>query len=301
MTTWAGEKTGLRIEAADGFGLAATLHERRGNGRDAVVLAGATGVKRGFYGTVAASLASRGLDVLAFDYRGIGGSRPERLRGFGATMREWGELDLDAALGWTLREREPDRLLVLGHSVGGQLLGHASRADEVAAAFLVGSQSGSWRHWPAPGRLGIFALWHLLIPSLSRPLGHFPSPWFGLGADLPSGVARQWAHWGRHPDYLLRDGPEVRERYARLHLPILAASIAKDPFAPEPAVRALLDLYPNAQRRLLRVGPVGHFDWFRPGNEALWAQAADWLDDPGLPLGEPLPRGAGRTLQASPA
>lgn len=279
----------VALQAADGFRLAATHYP---GGKDAVVLAGATGVKRSFYDGFARHLQGRGLTVVTLDYRGIGGSRPRRassLRGFQATMREWGELDLDAALRWALRELEPDRLLAVGHSVGGQLLGHASAADEVAAAFLVGSQSGYWRHWPAAGRLGIFTLWHLLIPGLSRPLGYFPSPWFGLGQDLPTGVARQWAHWGRHPDYLLRDGDEVRRRYARLRLPLLATAVGKDRFAPEPAVRALLDIYPNAQRRLLRVGDVGHFDWFRAGkgNEALWDQALEWLDDPGLPVGEP--------------
>ena len=277
----------VRLRAADGHRLAATLYP--GTGRDAVVVAGATGVKRGFYDAFARHLQSRGLTAVTFDYRGIGGSRPAPgLRGFKATMRQWGELDLDAALRWTLREVEPDRLLVAGHSVGGQLLGHASAADEVAAAFLVGSQSGYWRHWPASGRLGIFTLWHLLIPSMSRPLGYFPSPWFGLGQDLPTGVAQQWAHWGRHPDYLLRDGDDVRARYGRIHAFLLATAIGRDRFAPEAAVRALLDLYPNAQRRLLRVGPVGHFDWFRAGNEGLWDQAVEWLRDPGLPLGEPV-------------
>jgi len=277
----------LRVKAADGYVLAGTLTERTGRGRDALVVAGATGVKRSFYAPFAKAMAAEGFDAVTFDYRGIGGSRPETLKGFRATMRQWGELDLDAVLQWTMRELEPDRLVVVGHSVGGQLLGHASAADEVAAAWLVASQSGSWRHWPASGRLGIFTLWHLLIPALSAPLGYFPSPWFGLGEDLPSGVARQWAHWGRSKDYLLRDGDEARRRYARLHLPLLDVAIARDHFAPGPAVRALLDLYPNAQRRVLEAGPVGHFDWFRAGNAGLWEQAAHWLKDPGLPVGEP--------------
>lgn len=284
----------LHVKASDGFTLALTHHARKGSGDDAVVVAGATGVKRSFYDAFAKHLAAKGFDVVTVDYRGIGGSRPAPgLRRFQATMRQWGELDLDAALRWTLRELEPDRLLVVGHSVGGQLLGHASAADEVAAAYFVGSQSGYWRHWPGSGRIGIFALWHLLIPALSRPLGYFPSPWFGLGQDLPTGVARQWAHWGRHPDYLLRDGDEVRRRYGRIRAPLLATSIAKDRFAPEAAVGALLEIYPNAQRRLLLEHDVGHFDWFRAGragNEARWDKAAAWLADPsGIELGKPFP------------
>jgi predicted alpha/beta hydrolase len=276
----------LRIRAADGFPLGATLH--RGRGRDALVVAGATGVPRRFYDGFARHAAGReaGPSVLTFDYRGVGGSRPAGLRGFAATMRDWGELDLDAALRWALRELEPDRLLVLGHSVGGQLLGHAAAADEAAAAWLVGSQSGHWRHWPPAARAGIFALWHGLIPALSRALGYFPSPWFGLGEPLPAGVARQWARWGRHPDYLLRDRPEAAARYARLHLPLAAVSLRGDFFAPERAVRALLAMYPNAQARLVDGGDVGHFAWFRPGGERRWDEALDWLRDPRRPVGE---------------
>jgi predicted alpha/beta hydrolase len=275
------------LTTTDGYPIQASVYH--GSGDDAVVLAGATGVKRSFYDSFARFLAGQGFSVVTFDYRGIGGSRPKAIRGFRATMRQWGELDLDAALQWTLRELEPDRLLVVGHSVGGQLLGHASAADEVAAAYFVGSQSGYWRHWPATGRLGIFTLWHLLIPALSGPLGYFPSPWFGLGQDLPAGVARQWAHWGRHPDYLLRDGEEVRRRYQRIRAPLVATAIADDRFAPEAGVRALLELYPNAQRRLLLESAAGHFDWFKPKSEALWSAAAAWLQDPSRPIGEPFP------------
>lgn len=277
----------VTLNAADGYPLQASLY--RGRGPDAVVVAGATGVKRSFYDAFARLLAARGVSVLTVDYRGIGGSKPGTLRGFPATMRQWGELDLDAALRWTLRELEPDRLLVVGHSVGGQLLGHASAADEVAAAFVVGSQSGYWRHWPLSGRLGIFTLWHLLIPGLSRPMGYFPSPWFGLGQDLPSGVARQWAHWGRHPDYLLRDGDDVRGRYGRIRAPLLAVALAGDRFAPEAGVRALLEMYPKAQRRLLLEARAGHFDWFKPGREALWEEALQWLLDPSHPTGQAYP------------
>ncbi|MFA5944049.1 MAG: alpha/beta fold hydrolase [Candidatus Thermoplasmatota archaeon] len=277
----------VRLTASDGYALEASVFT--GTGRDAIVMAGATGVKRSFYDAFARAMVGHGFTVVTLDYRGVGGSRPKALKGFHATMRQWGELDLDAALRWTLRELEPDRLLVVGHSVGGQLFGHASAADEVAAAFFVGSQSGYWRHWPTSGKVGIFALWHFLIPALSRPMGYFPSRWFGLGQDLPMGVARQWAHWGRHPDYLLRDGDAVRARYARIRAPLAATAIAKDRFAPEAGVRALLAMYPNAQRRLVLEGDVGHFDWFKAKNAPLWDKAAAWLKDPKRPAGESFP------------
>lgn len=272
----------LRLRARDGVPLAATFH--RGAGGDCVVVAGATGVKRQVYTPFARFLVSRGFSVLTLDYRGIGGSRPPgTLRAFQARMQDWGTHDLDAALAWAVDNARPRRLLVVGHSVGGQLLGLADHADLVDAAAFVGSQSGYWGHWPLGTRLGIGALWFALIPGLSPMLGRFPSRRLGLGEDLPRGVAEQWARWGRDPDYLLRGDAKRREQYAQLRLPILMVSLDGDVYAPHAAVDALAGFYAGAkvERRRLAKGPTTqHFTAFRPGDPALWADLADWLADP---------------------
>jgi predicted alpha/beta hydrolase len=269
----------LRLRARDGYGLAATFH--RGAGPDCVVVAGATGVKRQFYGPFARFLVGKGFSVLTLDYRGIGGSRPPgSLRGFQARMQDWGTHDLDAALAWAVDVARPRRLLVVGHSVGGQLLGLADHADLVDAAAFIGSQSGYWGHWPLATRAGIGLLWFGLIPSLSPVLGKFPSSRLGLGEDLPRGVAEQWARWGRDPDYLLRKDAKRREQYAQLRLPLRMYSIDGDFYAPHEAVDALAGFYSGAQveRIHLPKGPTtGHFTAFRPGDPALWDGVAAWL------------------------
>lgn len=271
----------LRIRTKDGIGLAATL--RRGEGPDCVVVAGATGVKRQFYAAFARFLVARGLTVLTFDYRGIGGSAPGRLDGFQARMQDWGTHDLDAALAWAVDNVRPRRLLVVGHSVGGQLLGLADHADLVDAAAFVGSQSGYWGHWPLATRAGIGLLWFGLIPGLSPLLGKFPSSKLGLGEDLPRGVAEQWARWGRDPDYLLRGDAKRRDQYAQLRLPLLMMSIDGDFYAPHAAVDALAGFYAGAKvvRRHLPKSPTtGHFTVFKPGDASVWATLADWLAKP---------------------
>lgn len=266
------------------MGLAATFH--RGPGPDCVVVAGATGVKRQFYAPLARFLVAQGLSVLTFDYRGIGGSAPERLKGFQARMEDWGTHDLDAALAWVVDVARPRRLLVVGHSVGGQLLGLAEHADLVDAAAFVGSQSGYWLHWPLGTRLGIGLLWFGLIPGLSPLLGKFPSSKLGLGEDLPRGVAEQWARWGRDPDYLLRGDTVRRDQYANLRMPILMASIDGDFYAPHAAVDALASFYAGAQVtrwRLPKTPSTGHFTVFKPGDAAVWGRLASWLEDPARP------------------
>lgn len=284
----------LRLRARDGVALAATFH--RGTGPDCVVVAGATGVKRQFYAPFARYLVQRGFSVLTLDYRGVGGSRPPgNLRGFQARMQDWGTHDLDAALAWVVDNAKPRRLLVVGHSVGGQLLGLADHADLVDAAAFVGSQSGYWGHWPLGTRLGIGALWFALIPGLSPLLGRFPSSSLGLGEDLPRGVAEQWARWGRDPDYLLRGDAKRREQFAHLRLPLLMVSIDGDFYAPHDAVDALAGFYAGARVRrvrLPRTPTTGHFTVFRPGAEAVWRDLVAFLEDPGA---EATARGLVRT------
>ncbi len=283
----------VAIPALDGFQLAASVLTPRRSHAIAVV-AGATGVKRSFYAPFAKVLAQRGFEVVTFDYRGVGGSAPKQLRGFHAKMEEWGRLDLEGALLWADAQRAGRRLVVVGHSVGGQMVGFAPSAKRVDAAFFVGAQSGWVGHWPPAQRLVIGALWYGLIPSLSPLLGFFPSGAFGLGEDLPAGVARQWAEWGRDPNYLLAAGSDVRGLFAAPTFPLVGASIAGDLYAPPAAVAALLGFYQGAKRRHWRIvdadAPgVGHFTFFRDAGKPLWATVADWLLDPTVPLGDPAP------------
>src|SRR6185369_11156839 len=85
----------VQFTATDGFPLHGTLYE---GGADAILVASALGVKRRYYDAFAQAANQRGFTVLTFDYRGIGESRPSSLRGFDANMRDWGAIDLPAAI-----------------------------------------------------------------------------------------------------------------------------------------------------------------------------------------------------------
>jgi predicted alpha/beta hydrolase len=250
-----------------------------------VLVASAMGARRRYYGDFAARLAERGAAVLTFDYRGIGDSRPRSLRGFPARLEDWGARDVEGALG-SLAERYPGRpLRVVTHSVGGQVLALAPSAARLDRVLFVASQSGYWRHWAGLAKAGIFLFWHVQVPVLTALFGYLPGPlWFG--ADVPFGVAREWSWWGRHPDYVLRDGGAVRRAaYRGLRFPLRAYAIERDGYAPERAVRALVAMYAGADSEVRVVGGrdvgrprLGHFDVFRRGlGEPLWREMADWL------------------------
>jgi len=272
----------VALRAADGFQLACDLHlPPDGTGpRAAVLLAPAMGVERGFYRHFAGYLAGRGAAVLAVDYRGVGGSRPAGLRGFGARLRDWAELDLEAALAHLSARFAGLPLRWVGHSVGGQLLG-LLRDPPVERALLLCSQSGYWRHWSGAGRLGMAVLWYAGVPILTGALGYLPL----RGSGVPAGVAREWARWGRDPAYVLS---YARGRPCAFHAwsgMLRAYAFDDDGYAPPAAVEALVRGYVSARREVRVVSPrdvgasrIGHFGPLRPAfRDSLWTEMADWL------------------------
>ncbi|WP_312858583.1 hypothetical protein [Rhizobium sp. G21] len=85
------EPEAVEIVCEDGMRLGGHWWPRRlGDEQGVVVVNCATGVQARFYHAYARFLAEHGYHVLTYDYRGIGLSRPERLRGSGYRWRDWG-------------------------------------------------------------------------------------------------------------------------------------------------------------------------------------------------------------------
>ena len=273
----------FKLAARDGYALGASLFRPQAAGKRAALVMPATGVPQAYYAKFAAYLAERGYTVLTFDYRGIGASLPGDIRQVRAGMRDWALLDSSAA--FNLLKEKGLSISTIGHSFGGQAFGLLPEPERIAAAFMVGSQSGYWKNWPALGRAWMWPATHLALPLLSRLCGYFPSSWFGLGEDLPAGVAIEWARWCRNPHYLIGD-LGVTQAYARFVAPLRAYAVSDDAFAPAFAVQALLELYPSSRSELKEVRPgdigaerIGHFGFFRERfRDTLWRDAADWLE-----------------------
>ena len=274
----------LTLAARDGTKLAATLFEPNTPNGGAVLLNSGTGIARQFYGAFAAHLASRGFAVLTYDYRGIGQSEAPAT----ASMEEWGTVDQASMLDHLARLAPGASRAVIGHSFGGQVLGLADNIAGVRAAVLICSQSGHWRHWPrGRRRLRMLALWWLLIPGLTALTGRFPGSWVGT-ANLPAGVARSWARWGRSPHYVCDTrGRPLRPHNDKVTCPVRWLSFSDDPIAPYGAVEALRSYYSKAAVERLHLAPadldveaVGHFGFFRKSMPRRpWDEIADWLYD----------------------
>jgi predicted alpha/beta hydrolase len=269
--------------ARDGFKLGGILYRpAQPNGR-AVLVNAAVGVRQQYYAAFAAYLEWRGFTVLTYDYRGIAASRHGPLRALPARIRDWAQLDAAAALDELARAAPDARLLVVGHSFGGNGLGLVPGAGRLAGALFVGVQSGYWRHWRGLRRAGMWLLTHALLPGVSSSLGYVPAAVFGQGEDLPAGVAAEWAEWCRNPRYAI--GAMGAQGYAGFKAPIRSYWIADDGYAPRAATEAILREYSSAPSEIVTVDPadhggakIGHFGFFRERfRESLWRDAADWL------------------------
>jgi predicted alpha/beta hydrolase len=269
----------MTLTAKDGYRLSATLHGERAE--CAVLVLPATGVPQGYYSKFAAWLATRGFQVLTFDYRGIGRSLSGSIRDVRARMRDWALLDATAAMEFL---NSFSKLAVIGHSFGGQALGLLPH-ERISSALVVGSQSGYWRNWPPLGRAWMWPVTHFLLPGVARLHGYFPGSRFGFGEDLPKGVAIEWASWCRHPTYLV-GALGVEDAYARFAAPLRAYAFSDDPFGPLGAVQKLLELYPASRSEIRHLRPadlgvrrIGHFGFFRePFRDTLWREAHEWLE-----------------------
>lgn len=252
-----------------------------------IILHPATAVTQAYYAPFAAWLAGRGFNVVTYDYRGTGRSRPHSLRGFKASMTDWIDKDVAAVTRWT-EERFPGLpLLAVGHSVGGHAIGLSPETARLRAAVLVASHAGASRTVRGFGeRLRVRFVLRVLAPLLCALFGYMPGRRIGLGEDLPRGVMLQWAAWTALPRYFFDDPAlDAARRMARVDIPLLVLGFDDDPWANPVAVDMLVSHLSKAQLERRNIDPraagvpaVGHMGFFRRRCEAaLWPQVADWL------------------------
>ncbi len=254
-----------------------------------VIINPATGVLARYYHRYAQFLARRGFDVLTYDYRGIGQSRPQQLRGCHYRWREWGERDFEAVLQFMAKHRRDGPLMVVGHSIGGFLPGLAASAGMIDRMLTVGAQYAWWGEYAPRRRLRLFVKWHIVMPTMTAFYGYFPGRRLGWLEDLPRGVANEWSFRGRrfessHPK---GERKEVLRRMAAVTAPILAVAVCDDELATVPAVRRTLDYYTGAQRTAVLLTPsdfgrdtIGHFGLFHDSHTAgFWTDTLSWLQE----------------------
>ena len=274
------------LHCEDGVRLHAHLWTGRGKPAGRVIINPATGVLARYYHRYAAFLAGHGFEVLTWDYRGIGLSRPADLRGCGYRWRDWGERDFAAALAF-MAERDGGPLIVVGHSIGGFLPGLARGAERIDRMLTVGAQYAWWGDYAPRQRVALLLKWHLAMPALTALWGYFPGRRLGWLEDLPAGVAYEWAF--RRARFELShpaaERGDVTRRMAAVGADILAVAVADDELGTLPAIRRTLGYYTGAKRLVALLHPadygrqaIGHFNLFHDSHaQGFWRETLIWL------------------------
>jgi predicted alpha/beta hydrolase len=264
-----------------------------------VVINAATGVLARYYHYYARFLTAAGFDVLTYDYRGIGNSRPRSLRGCGYRWRDWGQLDFDAAIRFADQHRRSDPLLVVGHSVGGFLPGLAESGPLVDRMLTVGAQYAYWPDYAPDRRLSLLLKWHIAMPAITLVFGYFPGRRLGWLEDLPAGVANEWSFKRARTErsYPSSSRAAVLQCFASFRAPILAIVVSDDELGTAQAIRRTLTYYSGSDRSEVLVSPhtynvdsIGHFGLFHARfANTFWADTLCWLRDGINPWSKPVP------------
>lgn len=279
----------VEILCADGVRLGGDFWHAPGAAKGSVIVNPATGVLARYYHRYARFLTEHGYNVLTYDYRGIGASRPASLRGCRYRWRDWGMQDFDAAVKWLRAQSRDSTLQVVGHSIGGFLPGYAEAASSLHRILAVGAQYAYWPDYAPANRIGMFARWHIVMPALTAICGYFPGRRLGWLEDLPAGVATEWSFRGARMEQSVpaEERTRILEHFAAVRADILSITTDRDEYATIPAVARGLSYYTSANRSLVQLeaedlpdGPRGHFALFHADHtHDFWIKTLQWLDD----------------------
>ncbi|HEV2673147.1 MAG TPA: alpha/beta fold hydrolase [Aliidongia sp.] len=273
------EFTQRQIAVGDGQAIQMRLFAPPGRIKAGVLIAAAMGVSQTFYAAFAGWLAAQGFLVATFDYRGIGLSRRGGLRDLDTDILAWARHDCAAAIAAMDEQIDGRPLYWIGHSLGGQILPFVPGNDRVAKMVTIATGSGYWRENAPRLRRMAWWLWYVAAPVATTICGYFPGRRLRKVGDLPAGVMWQWRRWCLDPDYAAgAEGPDARQAYAALALPIVSLSFTDDEFMSARNTEALHGSYSGAPRRMKRLAPaevgarrIGHFGFFRRDFEdTLW-------------------------------
>jgi len=277
----------VKILCEDGFELAGSIYQPDSI-KAAIMIAPATGIKRQFYNSFASYFAEQGYGILTFDNRGIGDSKGESINGVGASLVNWGILDMTAALEKLKQQFPNTEYHVIGHSAGGQLVGMMKNAKELKSIFNFGSSSGSIHFAKYPFKFLFSFFMNFFIPVSNFLFGHTKSQWVGMGEPLPKEVANDWRRFCNGKGYIKveLDKKTVDHLYDELSISTMWVFAQDDDIVNIGNIKDMIRVYSKINSKTLELIPkehgfkdIGHMKFFSSKRKSLWSLAFNWMEE----------------------
>ncbi len=268
----------INILTEDNYSLSAHLFESKNSNRKLLLINSATGVKQQIYFSFAQFFSEQGFTVITYDYRGIGLSKPDEMKGFEASMRIWGTKDYKAVTNYIKTNFPDDQKFCLGHSVGALILGMNKDSEMFDEFIFVGTQNAFVGNLKLRTKIEAYLGFGIAQPLSTRLLGYFPANWFGLGESLPSGSAFDWRTLILNKNSTNKLLEKVDDFSRNLTQKVFVIRAEDDVWLTEKGVKSLLEnTYPKLKPtyRLVKTsesekGEIGHINFFRSYNKKLW-------------------------------
>jgi predicted alpha/beta hydrolase len=196
-----------------------------------------------------------------------------------ASINDWGLLDIPAAIETLLNRTQAEKIIILGHSAGGQLLGINPHYNKVAKVVAIAGSTGHVKGLKGKTKLLAPLMFNVIFPVSSLFKGYGATQFIGMGENLPKNVAKQWAEFCSKPGYVMNAiGKSIYNDYHQeINCPITSIWASDDEIATRANVKDLLRLYPNATTHLIELNPkqygykqIGHMSMFKKSHHKLW-------------------------------
>lgn len=268
----------IDVLTQDNYSLSVHLFEPADPNHKLILINSATGVKQQIYFSFAQFFCDQGFTVITYDYRGIGLSKPKKMRGFEASMRVWGTVDYKAITSYIKGNYPDHRKFCLGHSLGALIVGMNEDSKMFGEFIFVGTQNAFVGNLKFKTKVEAYLGFGIAQPLSTKILGYFPGNWFGLGESLPAGSAFDWQTLILNKKSTNKLLEKVKDYSKDLTQKVFVIRAEDDAWLTEKGVRSLLeDTYPNMRPtyRLIKTSEsekneIGHINFFRSYNRKLW-------------------------------
>ncbi|MCX8531554.1 alpha/beta hydrolase family protein [Chryseobacterium luquanense] len=268
----------LILTTKDKTQIVAHLFKPEKSNRKIILINSATGVKQQVYFSFAQFFSTKGFTVITYDYRGIGLSKPQKMKNFKASMRIWGSEDFKTVTEFIVENFPDYQKFCLGHSVGALVIGMNEHSKIFEKFIFVATQNAYIGNLKWKTKLEAFFGFGFAQPFFTELFGYFPANWFGLGESLPKNCAYDWRTLilnRKSTENLLHKTTDYSKD---LNQKVLVLYAEDDVWLTEKGVKSLLDeTYPNLKPnyRFLKTsesekGEIGHINFFRSYNKKLW-------------------------------